>query len=350
MNDNTQMNEQNIKACSLIITKVKRNSNAGPFLKPVDPIVLGIPDYTEKIKHPMDISTIKKKLDTKAYKTLEQFNSDFKLMFSNCYDYNLPEAQVYVMGKDLEAAYDGFYEELISTKRKLPEAKETAKKQAVCGKHDQDHCSSILNEILKARYKKFTWPFLEAVSEDEVPGYYDVIKSPMDLGTIQKKLENGEYTGVEDFKEDLQLIVGNCKIFNPPGTEVYKCGEELEKLVKELFSGDKGIDTKINALRKQISSLMDDLKRLEEQSKFKGKIYSLSEREQIGNSVLDMSSKVDDRIAEIVQRKGCYEYIDDGYIEFNIHTIPDEVIGEIEEFVKREQGGKISMEEHDVVN
>ena len=61
------LKETQLKFCSSLLTKLKRNTNASPFLKPVDPIALGIPDYPEKIKNPMDISTIKQKLDTKQY-------------------------------------------------------------------------------------------------------------------------------------------------------------------------------------------------------------------------------------------------------------------------------------------
>ena len=38
------------------------------------------------------------------------------------------------------------------------------------------------------------WVFEEPVSEDIAPGYFDVVEKPMDFQTIEKKIENLEYT------------------------------------------------------------------------------------------------------------------------------------------------------------
>jgi len=45
-------------------------------------------DYYRIIKHPMDLSTIKKKLDTQQYSCAKECIDDFNLMFNNCYTYN----------------------------------------------------------------------------------------------------------------------------------------------------------------------------------------------------------------------------------------------------------------------
>lgn len=36
----------------------------------------------------------------------------------------------------------------------------------------------------------------------------------MDLGTVQKKLSDGEYRVVEECLDDIQLIWDNCKLYN----------------------------------------------------------------------------------------------------------------------------------------
>ena len=57
------------------------------FLSPVD--VKDFPDYLDIVKHPMDFSTIDKKLHT--YKTFDEFAKDVELIFDNCRLYNPPE-------------------------------------------------------------------------------------------------------------------------------------------------------------------------------------------------------------------------------------------------------------------
>ena len=44
-----------------------------------------------------------------------------------------------------------------------------------------------------------SWPFLHPVSREDVADYYEVIKEPMDLSTMEAKLEREEYTTPEEF-------------------------------------------------------------------------------------------------------------------------------------------------------
>lgn len=49
------------------------------------------------------------------------------------------------------------------------------------------------------------WPFVNPVNGDEVTDYYDVIKNPMDLSTMEAKLENNQYANVDELVADAQL-------------------------------------------------------------------------------------------------------------------------------------------------
>ena len=44
--------------CAKMINTLMNHKSAAPFLQPVDPIALGIPDYPTIITRPMDLSTI----------------------------------------------------------------------------------------------------------------------------------------------------------------------------------------------------------------------------------------------------------------------------------------------------
>ena len=68
----------------------------------MDPEKLGLPDYYEIIKTPMDLTTIKKKLDGQQYKTAKECITDFDLMFQNCYTYNRPTEDVTIMAKKVQ--------------------------------------------------------------------------------------------------------------------------------------------------------------------------------------------------------------------------------------------------------
>ncbi|KAJ5096645.1 histone acetyltransferase [Penicillium angulare] len=93
----------------------------------------------------------------------------------------------------------------------------------------------FLNQI---QNHKQAWPFLIPVNKDEVADYYEVITSPMDLRTMEERLESDFYAIPGELVADLRLIFGNCRQCND-GTTVYsKCATSLEKymwkLVKEV--------------------------------------------------------------------------------------------------------------------
>lgn len=62
--------------------------------------------------------------------------------------------------------------------------------------------------------------FLAPVDFDSlgIPMYPTIIKNPMDLGTIKKRLKSHHYTKTQEFIADVQLVWDNCKKFNEAGT------------------------------------------------------------------------------------------------------------------------------------
>lgn len=47
-------------------------------------------DYHKIVKYPMDLSTIKKRLDSNYYYSAKECISDLNMMFTDCYLYNKP--------------------------------------------------------------------------------------------------------------------------------------------------------------------------------------------------------------------------------------------------------------------
>lgn len=59
------------------------------------------------------------------------------------------------------------------------------------------------------------------ISSNKAYGLLDypaLIKKPMDLGTVNSKLNDGQYLYVEDMIDDIQLIWDNCKTYNLAGS------------------------------------------------------------------------------------------------------------------------------------
>jgi len=89
-----------------VMRQVLKHSFAWPFTKPVDAVKLRIPDYYEIIKRPMDLGTVKKKLEHNDYICAKDCIEEFRLVFQNCYSYNKPGEDVVVMAETVEKFFD----------------------------------------------------------------------------------------------------------------------------------------------------------------------------------------------------------------------------------------------------
>ncbi|XP_014393066.1 PREDICTED: histone acetyltransferase KAT2B isoform X2 [Myotis brandtii] len=114
----------------------------------------------------------------------------------------------------------------------IPGIRETGWKQSGKEKSkepkDSDQLYSTLKSILQQSHQS-AWPFMEPVKRTEAPGYYEVIRFPMDLKTMSERLKNRYYVSKKLFMADLQRVFTNCKEYNPPESEYYKCANILEK-------------------------------------------------------------------------------------------------------------------------
>jgi Bromodomain len=76
------------------------------------------------------------------------------------------------------------------------------------------------------------WPFKVPVDAIKlnIPDYHDIIKHPMDLGTITKRLENYYYSDAQACINDFKAMFTNCYTYNKPTEDVFKMAQELEKV------------------------------------------------------------------------------------------------------------------------
>ena len=70
----------------------------------------------------------------------------------------------------------------------------------------------------------------------KLPLYPNIIKRPMDIGTIKSKLDQSEYSSIFQFDKDMRLVWSNAKKFNQPGSNIYKSAELLRRDWARIFS------------------------------------------------------------------------------------------------------------------
>ncbi|GMM40130.1 chromatin-binding protein [Hanseniaspora uvarum] len=278
--------DHQVKYASTSIRNIKRLKDAKPFINPVDPIALNIPQYYHFIKKPMSISVIEQKLQKGVYSDVEEFFDDFKLMIDNAIKFNGEKSLMADLANNLLQTFTKHMhnmppKEIIKPVKKA-EPKSTAlpAAQTVAATDDTSVISSIgsrsrrqvhppkskdiytgeslktkpkpkdknvlqdltfakqvIKDLTSKKHQDINFPFLEPVDYVglNIPHYLDFVKTPMDLGTVQKKLLNWEYSNFDEFVDDVTLVFNNCYAFNPEGTDVNIMGKTLEKIFKELL-------------------------------------------------------------------------------------------------------------------
>ncbi|GAV64950.1 Bromodomain domain-containing protein [Cephalotus follicularis] len=94
----------------------------------------------------------------------------------------------------------------------------------------------ILELILDVLQRRDTHEiFAEPVDPEEVEDYYEIIKEPMDFGTMRAKLHEGMYKSLQQFEHDVFLISGNAMHFNPSATIYFRQARAIHELSTKVF-------------------------------------------------------------------------------------------------------------------
>uniref|UniRef100_A0A8C9SAI4 Bromodomain-containing protein 2 n=1 Tax=Scleropages formosus TaxID=113540 RepID=A0A8C9SAI4_SCLFO len=355
-----------------VVKSLWKHHFAWPFHEPVDAVKLNLPDYHKIIKQPMDMGTIKKRLENNYYRSASECLQDFNTMFTNCYIYNKPTDDIVLMAQSLEKAFlqkvaqmpqeeielpppaprgkpgkppkgrratvpggvttahqvpavssvsQSVYspptpdtpDSLLSTPPQtllthkgmlgLPPTQPTAKKKGVKRKADTTtpstvalpltltasgqvllqpamaakiparrresgrpikpprkelpdsqlqhqpsrrgklspqlrYCSGVLKELLSKKHAAYAWPFYKPVDASSLGlhDYHDIIKHPMDLSTIKRKMDNREYRDAQQFAADVRLMFSNCYKYNPPDHDVVAMARKLQDVFEFRFA------------------------------------------------------------------------------------------------------------------
>ncbi len=274
------------KVAGNILRNIKRTKDAFPFLKPVDIVALKIPHYPNIVTQPMDMETLEKKFTANEYTNIDQVDADFNLIISNCEKFNGPNSTFTQMARRMQASFQKQWKNIPGPDLPPPEpAKKKAKKGATSpgstfalapsglpqirrestggdGRPKREihppknrdlpahnprrkknaeeirFCTSIVKELLKKQHEAYAFPFYQPVDPVamNIPDYYKVVKKPMDLSTVQGKINNNQYDSSADFEYDVRLMFKNCYKFNAPGTPVHNMSKRLEAVFDQKWA------------------------------------------------------------------------------------------------------------------
>ncbi|CAN9504999.1 unnamed protein product [Ophioblennius macclurei] len=252
---------------NVVLKSLLRHHYSWPFHQPVDVVALQLPDYHKIITSPMDLGTIRKRLENNYYWSASECMQDFNTMFTNCYIYNKPTDDIVLMTLALEKIYLQKVAQMPQPEaevvpqtgkgrgRKKSGTLESGSSHAVGGEESPPggggctaasrelrHCSETLKEMFSKKHRPYAWPFYKPVDAAalQLHDYHDIVTSPMDLSTVRKKMEAGEYGDAQAFAADVRLIFSNCYAYNPPNDRVVKYARKLQGVFEEKFGAPPG--------------------------------------------------------------------------------------------------------------
>eukprot|EP01032_Pedospumella_encystans_P000610 gene610-703_t len=66
--------------------------------------------------------------------------------------------------------------------------------------------------------------------------YLNIVKNPMDLGTIKTKIEASKYNSLDEIASDVRLVWRNCMLYNRDGSEYYHLADKFGRGFEEAFA------------------------------------------------------------------------------------------------------------------
>ncbi|XP_053397072.1 bromodomain and WD repeat-containing protein 3-like isoform X3 [Mercenaria mercenaria] len=274
--------------------QVMEHSIAEPFLTPVDINVF--PSYAMSIEYPMDLNTIKRRLENRFYRRVTALQFDLRYIESNAKKFNEPRSQIVksaqilcdalltfigdrnstdacrlinkmVHGRNIQLSSDsedsGEETEDYDTpgtsagKKKSNEASAGSSNQtrkhrlSVMGLNPDGwkvECKQLLETIVQCEDSE---PFRLPVDINSYQDYYNVIEFPMDLSIVRENLENGNYKSPQLFAKDMSLIFSNSKTYNT--------NKRAKRMTKFRKGAQQGIYTMTLRLSAMFESRMKEI-------------------------------------------------------------------------------------------
>lgn len=264
-----------LRFCETVLDEMKRPKYIGiasPFLHPVDPVALGIPEYFKFIKNPMDLGTVADNLRNGHYETAKHFEADIRLIFKNCYKFNPEGTPVNAMGHELEAVFDDLWagknswveKHSISAQASPDSSAESAAEESEEEEEVEDTDTSKTTALMQARLVDEQQKLIDIMSSG---GDQALIRMQSEMVEIVKK-QIADFVAANQSKKKKPKAKAPSKKAAPPkkssklhtGNKPYKI-KHIGQMEKEQISAGitqlegKPMETAINYLKKDIPHL-----------------------------------------------------------------------------------------------
>lgn len=99
---------------------------------------------------------------------------------------------------------------------------------------------------------------------DSCPNYFNIVKTPMDLGTVRTKLVTGQYKSVADWKADVNLIWSNSNAYNSKASLLRSITKDLSDFYHKLTtyltdSPQNDWNEQLNSLANEMNQIMKEM-------------------------------------------------------------------------------------------
>lgn len=201
------------------------------FGAPVDPTALGLVDYFDIVKLPMDLGTIIKRLESGSYRDLNNFVFDVHLTFDNAMLYNPKNSDVHCLAKNLKREFDSKFRAKINEFEKgIEDNRKNKDACLICGelslKYEPPvyYCSGTCGQRIRRNAvfyannsNSYHWcsPCFNALKESDVIKLPDCSISKAELASNKKKhTEESEEGWVECEGGCRRWVHQVCSLFN----------------------------------------------------------------------------------------------------------------------------------------
>jgi len=218
---------------SKILNGIKRRKSKSIiwFEKPVSDKKI-IQDYKAKIKYPMDLSTMQSKLDNttfggssnnKGYTTDAEFVLDLRRIFGNCLRFNTSNGKdslrpiaVETLEK-VEQLSNFFLTKSEFTNKPTANVTPLYPSLLFCWKLCVNVIDTLYNLTNQEDKHHTAFYFMHPVTYyfgGALPAdYLNKAPRPMDFGTVTSQLMEGQYTTLDQFESDCELVLSNCMAY-----------------------------------------------------------------------------------------------------------------------------------------